>query len=164
MAGVQPKICTLILPHLGRTYLLGMKKRGFGEGKYNGFGGKVEKGETIRAAAVRELKEEAGIEAKDMTKKGFIHFTFEDTPDLIIDVHVYSGEIVGEPVESDEMRPQYFHEKEFPFEKMWEDDRYWLPLFFQGKSFEGEFHFKTQSSLKRFHLREVPSTYFDQNE
>ena len=37
-----------------------MKKRGFGEGKWNGFGGKVEEGETILQAALRELKEECG--------------------------------------------------------------------------------------------------------
>jgi hypothetical protein len=43
--------------------LLGLKQRGFGTGKWNGFGGKVEKGEEIRDAAVREMKEEAGIES-----------------------------------------------------------------------------------------------------
>lgn len=42
--------------------LLAMKKRGFGEGKWNGAGGKVEAGETIVQAASRELREETGIE------------------------------------------------------------------------------------------------------
>ncbi len=42
--------------------LLAMKKRGFGEGKWNGAGGKVEEGETIVQAASRELQEETGIE------------------------------------------------------------------------------------------------------
>lgn len=46
-----------------RHVLLGMKKRGFGKGKWNGFGGKVEQGETMVESAVRELKEEAGITA-----------------------------------------------------------------------------------------------------
>ena len=36
--------------------LLGMKKRGFGAGYYNGFGGKVEAGETIAQAAAREVR------------------------------------------------------------------------------------------------------------
>lgn len=36
--------------------LLGYKKRGFGVGKYNGFGGKVEPGELPRDAAIRELR------------------------------------------------------------------------------------------------------------
>jgi ADP-ribose pyrophosphatase YjhB (NUDIX family) len=36
--------------------LLGLKKRGFGTGYYNGFGGKVEVGETIQQAAYREVR------------------------------------------------------------------------------------------------------------
>jgi 8-oxo-dGTP pyrophosphatase MutT (NUDIX family) len=35
--------------------LLGLKKTGFGSGYYNGFGGKVEPGETIAQAAHREV-------------------------------------------------------------------------------------------------------------
>lgn len=41
--------------------LLGMKKRGFGMGKWNGFGGKVEPGETIEEGALREMAEESGV-------------------------------------------------------------------------------------------------------
>lgn len=36
--------------------LLGYKKRGFGKDMYNGFGGKVEPGESVSEAAHRELK------------------------------------------------------------------------------------------------------------
>ena len=43
--------------------LLGMKKRGFGMGKYNGFGGKLEPGETMPECARRELFEESGLKA-----------------------------------------------------------------------------------------------------
>jgi 8-oxo-dGTP pyrophosphatase MutT (NUDIX family) len=42
-----------------------MKKRGFGNGKYNGFGGKVENGETIQQAAIRETIEESGLTPLD---------------------------------------------------------------------------------------------------
>ena len=57
------KLYNLILPiSLSRgQVLLGYKLRGFGIGKYNGFGGKVEAGETIVASAVRELREESGM-------------------------------------------------------------------------------------------------------
>jgi 8-oxo-dGTP pyrophosphatase MutT (NUDIX family) len=41
------------LDHNDQKILLGLKKRGFGEGKWNGFGGKVHVNETIRQAAVR---------------------------------------------------------------------------------------------------------------
>ena len=33
--------------------LLAMKKRGFGEGRWNGVGGKVEKDETVEQAMIR---------------------------------------------------------------------------------------------------------------
>ena len=38
--------------------LLGRKKRGFGVSKWNGFGGKIEAGETSQQAVIREIKEE----------------------------------------------------------------------------------------------------------
>ena len=54
---------TLVFPVIGQPVqkmLLGMKKVRFGRGKYNGFGGKADEGESMRAAAVRELREESG--------------------------------------------------------------------------------------------------------
>lgn len=49
-----------------KKVLLGMKRRGFGVGKYNGYGGKQEKNEDITTCARRELLEECGITAEDM--------------------------------------------------------------------------------------------------
>lgn len=51
------KILTLCVIHNSTHILLGYKKRGFGEGRWNGFGGKLAVGETIEAAAKREVKE-----------------------------------------------------------------------------------------------------------
>lgn len=47
------KLLTLVLVVQPGRVLLGMKKRGFGVGKWNGFGGKVQLGETIEEAAKR---------------------------------------------------------------------------------------------------------------
>lgn len=47
------KVYTLVFVREAGKILLGMKKRGFGQGRWNGFGGKVEKGETILAGAKR---------------------------------------------------------------------------------------------------------------
>ena len=55
------KIVTLCLLISDGQVLLGMKKKSFGAGKWNGFGGKVEEGETVEAAAIREMEEESGI-------------------------------------------------------------------------------------------------------
>lgn len=44
---------TLVLVIKESQVLLGLKKRGLGEGKWNGFGGKVEDSETVIHAAAR---------------------------------------------------------------------------------------------------------------
>jgi hypothetical protein len=50
---MRNKLLTLVLIRDKCRVLLGMKKRGFGAGRWNGFGGKVEAGETIVQGAIR---------------------------------------------------------------------------------------------------------------
>lgn len=52
---LSSKLLTLVLVVQPGRVLLGLKKRGFGVGKWNGFGGKVQPGETIEDAAVRYI-------------------------------------------------------------------------------------------------------------
>src|SRR5512135_2886068 len=88
--------------------LLGMKNRGFGSGKYNGFGGKVEAGETVENAAARELREECGIAVTldDLTRAAQLEFFFPAQPDWNQVVHVFLAKRWrGEPVETAEMTP-----------------------------------------------------------
>ena len=49
------KLMTLLFIVEPQRVLLGMKKRGLGEGRWNGFGGKVQPGETIQDAARRYM-------------------------------------------------------------------------------------------------------------
>ena len=133
------KILTLCIIHQHPRVLLGMKKKGFGFGKWNGFGGKVEEGESVEVAARREVIEEAGIEPIDIEKRGVVAFDFKDGS-RSVEVHIFScSEFSGEPTESEEMRPQWFSMDEIPFKDMWTADTYWLPMFFQGKRFKGKF-------------------------
>jgi len=88
----------------GNKLLLGFKKRGFGAGLYNGFGGKVEPGETPAEAARRELKEEAGIDAP-LEYAGTLFFVVEGV-EWAFDISVYvARKYEGVPTESDEMKP-----------------------------------------------------------
>lgn len=149
------KILTLCLIHQPPKILLGMKKRGFGEGRWNGFGGKVQSGETIEKAALRELKEEAGIEARGISKAGVINFEFRGNPE-ILEVHIFRGQdFSGEPMESEEMRPKWFNADKIPLDEMWPDDRHWLPLFLAGKKFRGHFLFGASDKILRHSLKEV---------
>jgi hypothetical protein len=52
----KKRLYTLVFVRQPGRVLLGMKKRGFGQGKWNGFGGKVEPNEEVTTAAVRELR------------------------------------------------------------------------------------------------------------
>ncbi|HUD02587.1 MAG TPA: 8-oxo-dGTP diphosphatase [Candidatus Paceibacterota bacterium] len=129
--------------------LLAMKKVRFGAGKYNGMGGHIEEDETPIAAAVRETFEEANIvvQQEDAVAMGQIHFSFEDKPDWERLVHVFVAEKwEGEPKESGEMAPEWFALNNIPFDRMWIDDQYWLPLVLDGKVIDAEFQFNNAGS------------------
>ncbi len=133
-----------------------MKKRGFGAGRWNGFGGKVHAGETIEEAARREVKEEAGVEVGAIEKSGVIEFEFKGNPE-ILEVHIFkAGDFRGEPMETDEMKPQWFAVEEIPFGSMWPDDIYWFPFLLAGKKFRGRFLFGEGDKILEHTLQEGP--------
>ncbi|MFZ1720770.1 MAG: 8-oxo-dGTP diphosphatase [Candidatus Moraniibacteriota bacterium] len=142
------KILTLCLAMKDGRILLGMKKRGFGMGRWNGFGGKAEVGESIEEAAKREMEEECRVEIQKMEKVGIHEFEFHNKRGEILEVHVFRVDtFVGEPVETDEMRPQWFAFDDIPYETMWADDRYWMPLFLEGKKLHTKFLFGENDTL-----------------
>jgi 8-oxo-dGTP diphosphatase/2-hydroxy-dATP diphosphatase len=142
------KVLTLCIVRQNGEVLLGMKKRGFGVGRWNGFGGKVEEGETIEGAAKRELKEESGLETVEISEKGIIDFEFENSS-KVLEVHIFTvPRFIGDIKETEEMRPKWFDEKELPFNKMWTDDKYWMPLLLNDKKFKGKFLFDKPSDAE----------------
>jgi len=129
--------------------LLHYKKRGHGRGKWNGVGGKIEKGETPEECARREAMEEMGIEVKNLEKIGIINFYNVNGEDWL--VYIFRGEIEGEPRESEESYPKWFSLGSIPYEDMWEDDQYWLPLVINGVKFHAHFWFKGEN-MERFKI------------
>jgi 8-oxo-dGTP diphosphatase / 2-hydroxy-dATP diphosphatase len=149
------KLLTLCIVHQHPNVLLGMKKRGFGAGRWNGFGGKVEATEAIEDAARRELHEEAGIRAGPLERVGVLDFEFKGNPE-ILQVHIFRAhDFSGKPTESDEMKPQWFHVDAIPFKSMWPDDIHWVPLFLGGKKFKGKFLFGKADAILKKELVEV---------
>lgn len=139
---MKRKLYTLVFVIRDDRILLGMKKRGFGAGRWNGFGGKVETGESIQDAARRETKEECGIEITAMELAGRHEFRFTAWPDEVLEAHVFRAiDYEREPIETEEMRPEWFPIEAIPYDTMWPDDRYWFPVFLAGKKFRTKFLF-----------------------
>ena len=149
------KVMTLCFICDAGQILLGIKKRGFGKGRWNGFGGKVQADETVEETAIREVKEEIDLDVLKVEKYGLLHFQNQGDEDQIV-VHIFKAtDYEGSPKESEEMKPQWFKHEDIPYEQMWVDDKYWLPLFLAGKKFQGSFKFKNFEEILEYKLDEV---------
>jgi len=139
--------------------LLAMKKRGFGAGKWNGVGGKVQEGEEIAAAAIREIKEEIGVAVSPdaLESAGALEFNYSDNHDWDQVCNLFTvRRWKGDPAESEEMRPQWYPKNEVPFDAMWIDDPHWLPFVLAGKKIKGKFLFEDKGgALINFAVSEV---------
>jgi 8-oxo-dGTP diphosphatase len=120
----------------GPQVLLGLKKTGFGAGKWVGLGGHVEDGEKPEAAAVREVMEESGlaVPADALQHMAHIEFRFPARPswDQTADVYM-TWAYHGQPADSEEICPRWFGQDELPFPLMWDDAKYWLPVVLAGQ-------------------------------
>ena len=53
------------------------------------------------------------------------------------------------------MRPEWYSEKNIPYDKMWADDHIWYPKLLKGLCFEGSFHFKGHDTILNHNLKEI---------
>lgn len=123
--------------------LLQKKSKGlFGEGKWNGVGGKLEMDENPEACVAREILEETGLKALNLKFHEVLNFYFGDRNELDWIVYVFSTKVFeGEPKSGGEGDLQWFAFKDIPYDEMWQDDKYWLPFLLEDKSFRGTFYF-----------------------
>lgn len=148
----QATLCFLIQEN---QVLLAYKKRGYGKDKWNGMGGKIEPGETATEAAIRETVEEIGATPHDIKQVAIIDFLVEGKPKEDMKVYVFTcRKWLGEIIETEEMRPQWFDQNNLPFKQMWPDDEIWLPLILKGEEFVADFKFNQNEEIIEYHIKQ----------
>ncbi len=137
--------CVITYVEDGDKLLFIEKKRGLGQGYYNAPGGHIELEETAVEAAIRETKEETGLDVSNLEYRGVLHFNFKDIREI---GYVYfTSTFSGELKECDEARPFWINKKEIPYDNMWEDDKLWLQKAIEGHHFEAYFIFDDRKMI-----------------
>lgn len=134
----------------GGNLLMIEKKTGLGSGYLNAPGGHIEDAETADEAAVREFKEETGldIDPSSLSLRGELFFQFKQG--IAEHAYVYtasrwSGAMIGE---CEETRPFWYDMSQgLPYDRMWEDDRLWVPVMMSGRKFKAYFIFDDRKML-----------------
>ena len=159
---ISAETVAIVYDRINDKILLGMKKQGFGKGKWNGLGGKYDslQDRNLKETCQRELREEtSGFEGIIPVEMGVISFRFPENPnEKIHEVHFFRIDtFMGEIRETNEMLPKWFSIKEIPYNQMWIDDSYWLPLLLKGRKFIGEIDFAASGEILRNTLKVVES-------
>ena len=143
-----PEVCVVYIRRrvgVGQVQvLLGTKKTGLGQGRLVAPGGKVELGESPSEAAVREVLEETGIllSADLLTLVGDLRYPFTHHPHWSQRSWVFLADHPGgEPTESNELSPVWVAVQELPFDRMWDDAKYWLRDALDGRFTTATFTF-----------------------
>lgn len=125
------EVCVCYVIRLGRSgpeVMLGRKKFGIGQGNLVGPGGKLEAGETPRDAIVREVFEETSVILTEPILVGELDYPFSFKPAWSQKSWIFiCREFTGVAQESDELAPEWFPLDKVPFDRMWDDAKYWLP-------------------------------------
>ena len=118
------------------------KENDYHQGKWNGLGGKFESGESPEECAIREIKEESGLNVKSVTMKGFITFPmFDGKEDWYVFLFV-SDDFKGELIDSNEGDLAWIQNEKLMEINLWEGDKIFIPWLFKDKFFSAKFNYK----------------------
>lgn len=117
------------------------KENDYHEGKYNGLGGKFEQGESPEDCAIREIKEESGLDVEHLTLKGTITFPLFDGKDdwyvFMFTVDQFRGKLIDSP----EGRLEWIDNDKLLELPLWEGDKIFLPWLKKNKFFSAKFNY-----------------------
>ena len=138
--------CVITYVEVDGKLLFIEKKRGLGNGYFNAPGGHIEESETASEAAIRETKEETGLDIENPVFRGILRFQFANGIREIGYVF-FADNAKGELKECEEARPFWQEKATLPWENMWADDRLWLPGALEGKKFDACFVFDDREMI-----------------
>ena len=118
------------------------KENDYHQGKWNGLGGKFESGESPEECAIREIKEESGLNVKSVTMKGFITFPmFDGKEDWYVFLFV-TDDFEGELIDSNEGDLAWIPNEKLTEINLWDGDKIFIPWLFKDKFFSAKFNYK----------------------
>jgi 8-oxo-dGTP diphosphatase len=134
---IEAVLCYLVR---GDQICLARKKKKIGIGRWNGYGGKIEEGQTREEAVVDELQMECGVivDPSALAWRGELEFE-NHAADGAVSFFIVQVCIAtrwdGEPQPSDEMGPPaWFHRNGLPYGEMMPADPYWLSRILRGET------------------------------
>lgn len=109
------------------------KDNDLNKGKYIGVGGHIENNESPIEAAIRETKEETGLEVNSLDYRCLVEFHYDD---FVEEMHVYtSNDYQGELIDCDEGQLSWQKVHNLDEIPMWEGDKYFLKPILEGRDF-----------------------------
>lgn len=121
----ETTLCYIEKDHQYLMLLRNKKPNDLNEGKWIGVGGKLEEGETPRQCALREIREETGLTALDLTARGVVHFHSEAWGSE--EMYLYTvADFQGELTDCDEGQLRWIDKAEVFDLKLWDGDRMFL--------------------------------------
>ena len=141
------KLGTLVyLKRNNRTLMLHRvkKQQDYHEGKWNGLGGKIDPGETPEECAIREVKEESGLDLVNPRLRGFITFPMFDGVDDWY-VYLFTGrEFTGDLIDSPEGNLAWIDDDKLLDLNLWEGDYIFLKWLDGDRFFSAKFSYKNK--------------------
>ena len=107
------------------------------------------------------MAEESGLIVSGLEHMASLNFIFPARPAWNQTAEVFmTGQYRGQAAESDEVIPRWFADDALPFDGMWDDARYWVPLVLRGEHVAADITFAadcaTVAAASPGHLLSAP--------